>query len=387
MPLSVPYLAALLSIPFEDRYPPISDSPERQRERTLEVWKSGLADLAQGQPMIMLWEDLHWADPTTLDFINHLAEDLAQLPIFVLATAPTRVRPSLGAACLRIDCRAYAPRPQQRGCHRGALDGRQNGPAGDPRAHPAKERRQSAVYVEELTKATMESGLLLEQADRYVLTGPMRTLAVPSTLHDSLLARLDSLAVVKEVVQVGAAIGREFSLRHAGGAGASSARGIAGDAQRASRRGRPDPSPWRAARWDLHCSSTRSSRMRPMQRCCAPSGRTARPHRADPRVRCRRGRPRARAARPPPDRGGTPARAIPFLQQAGLLARRDRGTHRGLQALQRRPAAVVEAARRHDTQPPGARAARSLGMSLAATRGSRRPKWRPPTSGRANCAA
>src|SRR5262249_59243126 len=69
------------------------------------------------------------------------------------------------------------------------------------------------LFVEELTKMVLESGLLRDAGDRYVMVGPLRDFAIPTTLHDSLMARLDRLSAVKEVAQIGAAIGREFTYR------------------------------------------------------------------------------------------------------------------------------------------------------------------------------
>ncbi|MES1264930.1 MAG: hypothetical protein ABUU24_04665, partial [Variovorax sp.] len=170
-----------------------------------------------------------------------------------------------------------------------------------------------------LTKATMESGLLLEQADRYVLTGPMRTLAVPSTLHDSLLARLDRLAVVKEVVQVGAAIGREFSygmlasLLQLATAELDATLGRLTDAGLIHRRGTP-PEAVYVFKHALIQDAAYATMLRPKRQ--ALHARIAQILEAD-----------ASAAAREPEllahhliEAGMPARAIPFLQRAGLLA-------------------------------------------------------------------
>ncbi len=208
----LPYIAALLSIPIVNRYPPIADSPERQREQTLRVLEAQILGLARDLPVMIIFEDLHWVDPTTLSLIDQLVRKIAQAPVLVLATGRPEFAPP------------WAKLPYARTLELGRLE-RQDRAAivqyyvhgkvlpAEILNHILEKSDGIPLFVEELTKTLMESGLLEEQDDCYVLTGPLPTLEVPSTLRDSLMARLDRLSVVKDVVQVGAAIGREFSYQ------------------------------------------------------------------------------------------------------------------------------------------------------------------------------
>jgi class 3 adenylate cyclase/predicted ATPase len=207
---TLPYIAALLSIPTGERYPPIVDSPERQREQTLRALEAQILNLARDHPVLLIFEDLHWVDPTTLSSIDQLVRKIAQTPVMVLVTGRPEFAPpwtelphSLTVELSRLE----------RNDRTSIVQHHAGGKALPPEMleHILQKSDGIPLFVEELTKAMMESGLLQEQADSYALTGPMPTHAVPSTLHDSLLARLDRLSMVKEVAQVGAAIGREFS--------------------------------------------------------------------------------------------------------------------------------------------------------------------------------
>ena len=207
---TAPYIAALLSVPFGGRYPTISESPQRQKERTLAALKTHIAGLAQNTPVMMIWEDLHWIDPTSLDLIAQLVEAIPAMRMFLLVTS----RPGFDPP--------WAGRSHTMTLELNRL-GRQNGASivehlthGKPLPPQILEQileKSDGVplFMEELTKTVLEVGLLEEQANRYVLTRPLPALAVPSTLHDSLMARLDRLSMGKEVAQVGAAIGRDFS--------------------------------------------------------------------------------------------------------------------------------------------------------------------------------
>jgi predicted ATPase len=206
---TAPLVAALLSIPNDGRYPPLGLSPQRQKERTLEALVDQLAGLAKQQPVLAVYEDVHWADPTTLKLLDRVVDRVQALPALVLVT----FRPE------------FAPRWTGRG-HVTPLTlsrlGRREGAAlvgrvAGGKALPAEVLEQIMaktdgvpLFVEELTKTVLEAGLLKDVGDRYELAGTLPPLAIPSTLHDSLLARLDRLAPVRQVAQIGACIGRVF---------------------------------------------------------------------------------------------------------------------------------------------------------------------------------
>ena len=207
---AMPYFAALLSVPTAGRYPASGDSPERQRELTLRALLSIFVALSRERPLLVLFEDLHWADPTTLSLLQRLAEGIVASRVMVLATA----RPEFEPPWAELPHALTVELGPLKRHHRASIVAQHAGGKTLPPEileHILVKSDGIPLYVEELTKAMLESGLVSEESERFVLTGPMRSMAVPSTLHDSLLARLDRLSVVKEVAQAGAAIGREFA--------------------------------------------------------------------------------------------------------------------------------------------------------------------------------
>jgi len=207
---ALPYIAALLSVPIDERYTALADSPERQREQTLLALTDQVLGLARSQPVLLIFEDLHWVDPSTLSLLDQLVRKIEQTPVLLLCTGrPEFAPPWSDLPHARVVELSFLERKDRSSIVEHHAGGKPLPP--EILEHILQKSDGNPLYVEELTKATMESGLMLEQDGRYVLTGPMRSLAVPSTLHDSLLARLDRLSVAKEVVQAGAAIGREFA--------------------------------------------------------------------------------------------------------------------------------------------------------------------------------
>jgi class 3 adenylate cyclase/tetratricopeptide (TPR) repeat protein len=205
-----PLFAALLSIPFGERYQPLTLSPTQQRRRTLAALLDQFEGLARGQPILLLFEDAHWADATSLELLDLTIERVRQLPVLALFTfrpefePPWVDLPNVGTLTLgRLDHNDVE-----------SMVARLTG----GRVLPTEVMKQivtktdgNPLFVEELTKAVLEAGILIEDAEGYRLEGPLPALAIPATLQDSLMARLDRLAPVKEIAQVGATIGREFS--------------------------------------------------------------------------------------------------------------------------------------------------------------------------------
>src|SRR5262249_32050218 len=205
-----PLFAALLSIPFGERYPPLALSPTQQRRRTLAARLDQFEGLARRQPILLVFEDANWADATSLELLDLTVERVRQLPVLALITfrpefePPWVGLPNVGTLTLgRLD-----------------RDGVENMVARvtGGRVRPAEVMKQivartdgNPVFVEELTKTVLETGILVENGEGYRLDGPLPPLAIPETLQDSLMARLDRLAPVREIAQIGAAIGREFS--------------------------------------------------------------------------------------------------------------------------------------------------------------------------------
>jgi predicted ATPase len=206
----VPLLAALLGVPTGERYPVLTLTPEVRKRRTLQALVDQLAGLAAQQPVLALYEDVHWIDPSTLDLLGMVIERIRRLPVLVLITfRPEFHPPWTGQAHVTTLTMSRLGRRQ------GAdLVARVAGvkPLPETIVEQIVARTDGVpLFVEELTKTVLESGLLADKGDRYELSGPVPPLAIPTTLHDSLMARLDRLAAVKEVAQIGAVIGREFS--------------------------------------------------------------------------------------------------------------------------------------------------------------------------------
>ena len=207
----VPLLAALLSLPLpEDRYPPLTLTPQRQKQKTLEALLTWLLALTEQQPVLFVVEDLHWIDPSTLEFLTLLVEQGPTARLLTLLTCRPEFQPPWG---LRTHLTPIAlqrlPQPQVETMIARVTGGKALPPA--VLQHVVTKTDGVPLFVEELTKTVLESGLLQETEEHYELTGPLPPLAIPATLHDSLMARLDRLATVKAVAQLGAVLGRTFS--------------------------------------------------------------------------------------------------------------------------------------------------------------------------------
>jgi predicted ATPase len=202
-------LADLLSLPPSEHHPLPNLSPQRKKEKTLEALIRQLEGLARQQPVVMVFEDAHWIDPTSRDLLDLTVEHLRTLPVLLLVTfrpefqPPWTGQPQVTMLTLnRLDRRDRTALVAQI-CGDKALP--------DQVVDEIADRSDGVpLFVEELTKALLESGLLHAEADRYVLDRTPSPLAIPTTLHDLLMARLDRLDSAKPVAQIGAAIGREF---------------------------------------------------------------------------------------------------------------------------------------------------------------------------------
>jgi class 3 adenylate cyclase len=206
----VPLIAALLGVATGERYPALTLTPDVQKRRTLQALVDQVAGLAAEQPVLALFEDVHWIDPSTLELLGIVIERIQRLPVLVLVSfRPEFQPPCTGYAHVTALTMSRLGRRQE-----ADLVARVTG----DKPLPAEIVEQIVartdgvpLFVEELTKTVLESGLLADAGDHYELSGPLPPLAIPTTLHDSLMARLDRLAPVKEVAQTGAVIGREFS--------------------------------------------------------------------------------------------------------------------------------------------------------------------------------
>ena len=206
----VAFLADLLSLPALESHPLPDLSPQRKKQRTMEALIRQLEGLVRQQLVLMVFEDAHWMDPTSRELLDLTVERVRSLPVLLVVT----FRPEFQSS--------WIGQPQVTMLMLNRLDRRDRTALVEQIAGgkplPAEVVGQIAdrtdgvpLFVEEFTKSVLESGVLREEADCYVLDRTLPPLAIPTTLQDSLMARLDRLASVRLVAQIGAAIGREFS--------------------------------------------------------------------------------------------------------------------------------------------------------------------------------
>jgi class 3 adenylate cyclase/predicted ATPase len=189
-------IADLLSLPASDRHPLPNLSPQRKKEKTLEALIRQLEGLARQQPVVMVFEDAHWIDPTSRELLDLTVEQVRSLPVLVIVTfrpefqPPWTGEPQVTMLALnRLDRRDRTVLVEQIAGGKALPD--------EVVAQIADRTDGVPLFVEELTKNVLESGVPL--------------VGIPATLHDSLMARLDRLSSVRRLAQIGAAIGREFS--------------------------------------------------------------------------------------------------------------------------------------------------------------------------------
>jgi predicted ATPase/class 3 adenylate cyclase/DNA-binding CsgD family transcriptional regulator len=207
---AAPLIAELIGFDGTTRYAELDLTPQAQRARTLAALVDQLLGLAEKTPVLVVLEDAHWIDPTTLELVEQCLDRIADRRVLILVTSRPDDQPRLAAYphVTRLALNRLA-RPGVE-----AIVARLDGDRLPLATRDTIIARTDGVplFVEELTKTVLESGLLTDSGDRYALAGPQPPLAIPATLQDSLMARIDRLGpAAKEVAQVGAAIGREFS--------------------------------------------------------------------------------------------------------------------------------------------------------------------------------
>jgi predicted ATPase len=205
----VSLFADMLSLPNDGRYPTLEMTSERRRQRTLEALGSQVEALSRSKPVLMIFEDAHWIDPTSLEAFNRIVDRLQILRVLLIVTfRPEFDPPWIG--------RAYVTALTLNRLAQRDIDAMIDGVVGNMLI-PVSIRRDIAertdgipLFVEEMTKAVLEVGSE-GAAQRIAGFIPSSTLGVPASLQVSLMARLDRLGSSKEVAQIGAAIGRGFS--------------------------------------------------------------------------------------------------------------------------------------------------------------------------------
>ena len=203
LPEAVPLLATLLSLPHPEGYPPLNLTPERQKQKTQEALVGWLVAETEQTAVYSAWEDLHWADPSTLELLSLFLEQVPTTRLLTLLTFRPEFSPPWGS-------RAYLSQL--------TLSRLDRAQVGEMVARVTGSKTLSAELVQQVIAKTDGVPLFVEELTKSVVeavgaTGrsPLQSVAIPATLHDSLMARLDRLNTAKEIAQIGAMIGREFS--------------------------------------------------------------------------------------------------------------------------------------------------------------------------------
>jgi class 3 adenylate cyclase/tetratricopeptide (TPR) repeat protein len=205
-----PLLADLLAVPTGERHPPLNLAPQKRKEKTLTALTAQVEGLSAREPVLMVYEDVHWSDPTTRESLDLLIDRVPALRVLMIITfRPEFTPPWIGRPHVTMLTLNRLPRRQGAEIIAHVTGGK---------ALPKEIADQIAdrtdgipLFIEDLTKTVLESGIVSEAGGHYAMTGPTAPLAIPTSLHASLLARLDSLAPTREVAQIGAALGRSFS--------------------------------------------------------------------------------------------------------------------------------------------------------------------------------
>lgn len=206
----VPLMAALFSLPVPDHYPAVNLTPQRQKQKTLDMLLALFLKETERQPVCLVIEDLHWADASTLELVGLLIDQIHTARLLLLLTfrpdftPPWAMRSYITHMALNRLVSGQVERMIKRITRDKSLPD-------DVLQQMVTKSDGIPLFVEEMTKMVLESGLVKEFDGQYELVGTLTPLAIPSTLHDSLMARLDRLGAAKEVAQMGATLGREFS--------------------------------------------------------------------------------------------------------------------------------------------------------------------------------
>jgi class 3 adenylate cyclase/predicted ATPase len=208
---AVPLYAELMSLPLpQGRYAPLELTALQQREQTLDALAGWLLEEAERTPVLNAWEDLHWVDPTTLELLGLYIEQSPTVSMLnVLTYRPEFVAPwSMHSHMTPITLnRLERPEVEAMIAHHAT----QKLVPAEVVEHIVVKADGVPLYVEELTKTILQSEFLYDEGDGYTLAGSLSELAIPATLQDSLMARLDRVPTAREVAQLGAVFGREFT--------------------------------------------------------------------------------------------------------------------------------------------------------------------------------
>jgi tetratricopeptide (TPR) repeat protein len=208
---TVPLLAGLLALPLPaERYLPRTLAPEQERQQTLDVLLALVGALAEQQPVLMIVEDLHWVDPSTLELLGLLLDQVPTARIYTILTCRPTLQPPWGFRTHLTPLVLNRLTPLQVEEMVREMLGKYRLPA-TVLEQIVAQTDGIPLFVEEVTKAVVEEGRYTAAPDQGEETGSFPAVAIPATLHEALLARLDRLGSAKRVAQLGAMLGRQFS--------------------------------------------------------------------------------------------------------------------------------------------------------------------------------
>lgn len=206
------HLLRLVGAAAADGAPPVAENAQQEKAQALQAPVDLLRALSRQVPVLMLIEDVHWIDPTTAELAALTIEQSRDMRLLIVVTCRPEFESPWGSAANLTRLALNRLGQRQSAELVAAVTGGRTLPA-EVLAEIIAKTDGIPLFVEELTKTVLQSGLLEDAPDGWRLRGPLPALAIPSTLQDSLMSRLDRLAPAKEVAQVGAIIGREFSAR------------------------------------------------------------------------------------------------------------------------------------------------------------------------------
>ncbi len=217
---AVALLASLLSIPLDRGYAPLKEPPETQRQETLNVLLDVLLEKSLRRPLLLIVEDLHWIDPTTLDWLTMVITQITKARVLVVLTFRTKepgrdekeyafTPPWGGLSNLDMIRLQGLTKKQAEALATAVVEGKTL--PGEVTKYLIENTDGVPLFIEELTKTLLESGVLRKRGKEFEFSGSLLE-EIPSTLQDSLMARLDRLSSAKQIAQLGATFGREFTL-------------------------------------------------------------------------------------------------------------------------------------------------------------------------------
>jgi class 3 adenylate cyclase/tetratricopeptide (TPR) repeat protein len=202
-------LACVMTLPAETRYRPLEMTPQRRKEETVALLVDIVAQIACQQAAVVLFEDVHWADPSTIEVLTALVARAERLPLLVLITYRPEFQPPW-IAHSHVTPIGLTRLSRAQGANIALRVAGGKPLPSDLTVQIVDKTDGVPLFIEELTRAVLESGIVVDTGERYDCRGESGKLTIPATLRDSLMARLDRLLPAKEVAQIGACLGREF---------------------------------------------------------------------------------------------------------------------------------------------------------------------------------